>query len=101
MQPYRPSDLSLESLVAKSTRERENIVNTTLPPKITVKELLDRYPHLLQTFMNLGLMCPGCPTEAFHTLSDVAREYHLDLNYLLEHLNRAIGGDEVTVDPST
>ncbi|MCP3955880.1 MAG: DUF1858 domain-containing protein [Desulfobacterales bacterium] len=68
-------------------------MNASLSSDITVKELLDRYPQLLKLFMDLGLLCPGCPTEAFHTLKDVAREYHLDLNQLRLRLERAIEGD--------
>jgi len=61
-----------------------------LSPEITVKELLDRYPPLLQEFMDLNLLCVGCPAEAFHTMADVAREYHLDLNQLLQRMDRVI-----------
>lgn len=57
---------------------------------MSVKELLDRYPQLLQSFMDLGLLCAGCPTEAFHTIEDVAREYHFDLEQLRLRLERAI-----------
>lgn len=60
---------------------------------MTIKALLDRYPQLLKSFMDLGLLCPGCPTEAFHTLKDIAREYHLDLNQLRRRLERTIEGD--------
>jgi len=56
----------------------------------TIKELLDRHPHLLQLFLDLGLLCPGCPTEAFHTIEDVAREYHLDLDQLRIRLEKTI-----------
>jgi hybrid cluster-associated redox disulfide protein len=65
-----------------------------LSPDITVKKLLDRYPQLLKLFMDLGLLCIGCPVEAFHTLADVAREYHLDLNQLLQRIDTVIGGNE-------
>jgi len=65
-------------------------MSSSLLSDITVKELLDRYPQLLKSFMALGLLCPGCPTEAFHSLKDVAREYHLDLNQLCLQLERAI-----------
>ncbi len=57
---------------------------------ITVKQLLDRYPQLLRTFMDLGLLCVGCPTEAFHTLADVAREYRLYQDQLLHRLQYAL-----------
>jgi len=61
---------------------------------MTVKEVLDRYPQTLQQFMNLGLLCVGCPTEAFHTLADVASEYQLDPDQLLQCFQRAIGKSE-------
>jgi hybrid cluster-associated redox disulfide protein len=57
---------------------------------LTVKELMDRHPQVLKRFMDLGLMCVGCPTEAFHTLTDVAREYGLDPDQLLHRLQHAI-----------
>ena len=40
--------------------------------------------------MDLGLLCVGCPAEDFHTLVDVAREYHLELNQLLRRIHKAI-----------
>jgi len=68
-----------------------------LTSAITVKEVLDRHPRALQVFMDIGLLCVGCPAEAFHTLADVAREYHLDLNQLLQRIYKAIGDDEVSL----
>lgn len=56
----------------------------------TVKELLDRYPQTLQLLMDLGMLCVGCPAEAFHTVADVAREYHLDLNQLHQRIDHVI-----------
>ncbi len=70
------------------------MMKNSLSPKMTVKELLDRHPRLLLTFMELGLLCAGCPTEAFHTLSDVAREYHLDRDVFLRRLGEDTNGDE-------
>lgn len=57
---------------------------------ITVKELLDQCPELLKTFLDIGYQCVGCPTEAFHTLSDVAREYGIDQDQLLRRLQSVI-----------
>jgi hybrid cluster-associated redox disulfide protein len=56
----------------------------------TVKEVLDRYPQTLPAFLQLRLLCVGCPTEAFHTLADVAREYDLDIEQLLERIRSTI-----------
>lgn len=72
-----------------------------LTPHMTVKELLDRYPQLLRTFLDLGLLCVGCPAEAFHSLADVAREYRLDLNQLLQHIYKVIGDHEASQGLST
>lgn len=72
-------------------RKTVAILKSRLSTDITVKELLDRHPQLLQLFMEFGLMCPGCPAEAFHTLTDIVREYRLDLNQLLQRIERVIG----------
>lgn len=72
-----------------------------LTPTITVKEVLDRHPKVLQVFMDTGLLCVGCPAEAFHTLADVAREYNIDLNQLLQRIYRAIEDDIVQLGLSS
>ena len=72
------------------------IMKPHISPEVTVKDLLDRYPQLLQPFMDLGLMCPGCPAEAFHTLREVAREYNLDLAELLHRIDMVIEDKETT-----
>jgi hybrid cluster-associated redox disulfide protein len=59
--------------------------------RLTVKEVLDRYPGALRTFTELQLLCVGCPTEAFHTLADVAREHELDINNLISRIEADIG----------
>jgi len=74
----------------------QEIMSPFLSPDITVKELLDRYPRLLQPFMDLGLLCAGCPAEAFHTLADVSREYRLAPNQLVQRINKVIGDDETS-----
>ena len=66
-----------------------------LTSNLTVKEVLNRHPQALRIFMDIGLLCVGCPTEAFHTLADVAREYNLDLNQLLQRIYKAIGVNEI------
>jgi hybrid cluster-associated redox disulfide protein len=61
-----------------------------LSARWTVKDVLDRYPQTLPAFMQLRLLCVGCPTEAFHTLADVAREYDLDINDLIDRIQSTI-----------
>lgn len=57
---------------------------------MTVKELLETQPKVLHIFLDMGLLCVGCPAEAFHTLAEVAHEYKLDVNQLLSRLNESI-----------
>ena len=71
----------------------------SLSPDDTVKELFDRHPQLIQIFMDLGLLCVGCPTEAFHTLADVAREYHFDLDPLLQRMDKMVGDEPASEEP--
>jgi len=63
---------------------------TDISSVITVKELLETHPKLLHIFMDMGLLCVGCPAEAFHTLAEVAQEYKLDVKPLLRRLNESI-----------
>lgn len=70
-------------------------MNPEISINITIRELLERFPQLLQTFMDMGLKCVGCPTEAFHTLEDVGREYHLGLDQLFERIYEAIGDNDL------
>ena len=67
-----------------------NIMSTRISADISIKKLLDQYPMLLQTFVDLGLLCVGCPTEAFHTVEDMAKEYGYDPNKLTQDFQRII-----------
>jgi len=69
-------------------------MNRCLTTDITVKELLDRHPKLLQVFLDFGLLCAGCPAEAFHTVEDVAKEYGHDPKKLIEHFEGVIDATE-------
>jgi hybrid cluster-associated redox disulfide protein len=61
-----------------------------LSPNTIVKDVLDGHPEAVRTFIELGLMCVGCPVAAFHTLADVAREHDRDLADLLCMLNHRL-----------
>jgi hybrid cluster-associated redox disulfide protein len=57
---------------------------------ITVKEILDHYPQVLHVFIEMKLLCIGCPMETFHTLADIVREYSLNRDQFLHRLQYAI-----------
>jgi hybrid cluster-associated redox disulfide protein len=65
-------------------------METPLTENTTVKELLERHPHLLQAFIDLGMRCVGCPADAFHNLADVANEYGFDKEEFIGRLKSAI-----------
>jgi len=76
-----------------------NIMSTRISADISIKKLLDQYPMLLQTFIDLGLLCVGCPTEAFHTVEDIAKEYGYDPNKLTQYFQRIIDESKASEMP--
>jgi len=65
-----------------------------LRKKTTVEELMKQCPEVIAVFIQRKLGCVGCPTEAFHTLEDVAHVNGLELNSLLADLEQAIRSKE-------
>jgi hybrid cluster-associated redox disulfide protein len=63
---------------------------------MTVKDLLETHPRLLPMFLDMGLLCVGCPAESFHTLAEVAEEYKLDLHQLLNRMNKSVSDDALS-----
>jgi hybrid cluster-associated redox disulfide protein len=55
-----------------------------------VQDVVERHPQTIVVFNQHGLQCVGCYISPFHTIADTAREYCLDLEPLLSHLNQAI-----------
>ena len=67
--------------------------NSDISSVMTVKELLETHPNMLHIFLDMGLLCVGCPAEAFHTLAEVAKEYKLDVDQLLRRINKSVRDD--------
>jgi len=61
-----------------------------LDSKITIKALLENHPGALAVFIERRMLCVGCPTEAYHSLEDVARIHGCDLQDLLNSLQKAM-----------
>jgi len=70
----------------------------TISPKMTVKSLLERYPRGGRFFCVTGLFCAGCPTEGYHSLEDVAREYGYDPNQLVRQIRNVVHGGKESPD---
>jgi hybrid cluster-associated redox disulfide protein len=65
-----------------------------LDSKMRVGELMERHPSVIAVFIKRKLGCVGCPTEAFHTIEDVANANGLMLEPFLNDLERAITSEE-------
>lgn len=63
---------------------------------LTIKEILERYPQAMNFFIRRGMLCVGCPTEGFHSLEDVARNYRYPLAKLVAEMQKAIASADRT-----
>lgn len=66
------------------------VSNWRFTGEVTVKELLDNHPEVVQVFIDMNLNCVGCPTEGFHTLQEVAGIYAIDLKQFMQHIEQVI-----------
>lgn len=58
-----------------------------------VEDMTQEYPETAVLLLRKGVQCVGCWISRYHTVADVAREWHLDLPHLLRELNALV--DEV------
>ncbi len=58
--------------------------------KITIQELLGRYPLATAVFIKRRMLCVGCPTQAYHALEDVARIHGCSVDDLRHAIRDAI-----------
>ncbi|RJP70732.1 MAG: DUF1858 domain-containing protein [Candidatus Abyssobacteria bacterium SURF_17] len=65
-------------------------------PRITkemrIEEVIKRYPRTIETFERFGLRCTGCSVAAFEDIEEGALSHGIDLDTLLEELNRVAQG---------
>ncbi|MGM0424240.1 MAG: DUF1858 domain-containing protein [Thermodesulfobacteriota bacterium] len=64
--------------------------NPNISSHITVQRLLERHPQSIRVFFKLGMHCPGCPAEAFHTLEEAALAHNRDPELLIQKLNQEL-----------
>ena len=63
-------------------------------PKITKKmsiaEIVEKYPDTFEVFQKHGLHCVGCAAARFENLEDGAKAHGIDIDELVEDLNKAV-----------
>ena len=62
--------------------------------KMTIRELLAHHPSAIAAFIRLRMLCVGCPTQAYHTLEDVARIHGNTVDDLCAVIRDAIQTEE-------
>lgn len=61
---------------------------TKITKKMTIQEVLEKYPKTSSVFLKLGLYCFSCPIASEETIEKMAKAYKLDLEKLLKDLNK-------------
>ena len=59
-------------------------------PRMSVSELLYRYPMCIPVFLGHRMACVGCSMAAFDTIADAANHYGLAVELLLEELRGVV-----------
>ncbi|RJP19585.1 MAG: DUF1858 domain-containing protein [Candidatus Abyssobacteria bacterium SURF_5] len=61
-------------------------------PQITknmkIEEVVKRYPKTISVFERFGLRCTSCSVSAFEYIEEGARSHGIDVDILLDELNR-------------
>ena len=55
-------------------------------------EVISRYPETADVFARHGLHCIGCIMSSFETIEQGARAHGIDVDKLIDDLNKAIKG---------
>ncbi len=65
--------------------------------KTCVEDMTQEHPETAVLLLRMGVQCVGCWISRYHTVADVAHEWHLDLPRLLRDLNALV--DEEREEP--
>lgn len=58
--------------------------------KMTVEEVLEKYPKTVKVFMDLRIPCLVCGEPLWGTIEETAESYKVELPLLLKRLNEEI-----------
>lgn len=62
----------------------------SITKEMAISEVAQKYPKTTSVFMGYGLHCIGCPMALKETIEEAAKFHHLDLQKLLDDLNKAV-----------
>ena len=61
-------------------------------PDLPLAQLFERWPELVEVFLQRHMLCVGCPIAPFHTVIDACQEYGLDEDAFRAELRRTRRG---------
>ena len=62
----------------------------TLTKDMGIMEVVSNYPETVEVFINAGMGCLGCAAAHFENIEQGATAHGIDVDQLMEDLNRAI-----------
>jgi len=54
---------------------------------INIREVLDKYPQLLEVFLDHGIACAGCQLASFETIEQGVSSHGIDVDKFVQLLN--------------
>lgn len=61
--------------------------------KMSINEVLNKYPESMKVFEDFGLGCVGCEAALFENIEQGAQVHGVDIDRLLAGLKETIGED--------
>ncbi|MDD5009385.1 MAG: DUF1858 domain-containing protein [Syntrophorhabdaceae bacterium] len=61
--------------------------------KMSIEEIVRRYPETIPVFEKYGLGCVGCEAALFEDVQQGAEIHGIDIDALLNSLNQVLGKD--------
>lgn len=61
--------------------------------EMKIEEILQRHPEAVEVFLKHGFHCLGCAAASFENLADGAAAHGIDVEKIVEELNKAIKND--------
>lgn len=58
--------------------------------KMTIREVVEKYPETAEVFFSHGMHCLGCAAAHFENIEQGAEAHGIDVKKLVEDLNKAI-----------
>ncbi|KUK12032.1 MAG: hypothetical protein XD51_1040 [Moorella sp. 60_41] len=66
----------------------------TITKDMSITEVVNKYPETVPVFMEHGMGCLGCAAARFENIEQGAMAHGIDVDKLIEDLNRAVQGKE-------